>query len=68
MEIDEATIAEESGGVAFAERRGISPWVIFGALLFVFMFIVGWRGAGSKRPLRPRDIVLPPLDSGESTA
>ncbi|MDQ2908287.1 MAG: hypothetical protein M3R44_02940 [Candidatus Eremiobacteraeota bacterium] len=69
MEVDEVTIvSEESSAVAFEERRGLSPWVIFGALLFVFMFIVGWRSAGNKKPPRPRDIVLPPLDAGESTA
>ncbi len=49
------------------ERRGVSPWLVFGALLFVFMFILGWR-SGSKKSPRARDITLPPLAPGETAA
>ena len=66
IEIDEMRGSESS--VAVEERRAGSPWVVFGTLLFVFMFVVGWRSGGRNKPPRPRDIVLPPLDAGESAA
>ncbi len=62
MEVDEVVIREESS-LVYEPRAGISPWVILGALLFVFTFVLGWRSAGGEKPrARARDIVLPPED------
>ncbi|MBC5799863.1 MAG: hypothetical protein GIX03_11245 [Candidatus Eremiobacteraeota bacterium] len=62
MEVDEVVIGEEST-LVYEARSGVNPWLILGALLFVFAFVLGWRSAGGKQPrARARDIVLPPED------
>jgi len=62
MEVDEVTVTSQSTMV-YDERRGVSPWVVLGALLFVFAFVLGWRSADGEKPrARSRDIVMPPED------
>lgn len=32
--------------VAEARKRAPSPWLVFGTMLFVLAFVLGWRSAG----------------------
>ncbi len=34
--------------VAEARKRAPSMWIVFGTMLFVLAFVLGWRAAGPK--------------------
>ncbi len=38
--------------VAEARKRAASMWVVFGTMLFVLAFVLGWRAAGPKSQKR----------------
>ncbi len=49
IESEDVLVLADESSVAFEEKRGLSPWWILGAMLFVIAFMLGWRSAGKKR-------------------
>jgi len=48
MAIDDILVTDESS-LDLDEKSGLNPWLIFGALLFVVAFILGWRKIKGKK-------------------